>query len=106
MATARLRASGLPVPQQLVAADDVKKGKPDPEPYLRGAEKIGFRASECLVIEDAVTGIRSARAAGAKIIGLVGTFDSGKLAEADALIQSLAQISVEVKSDGLLVRVP
>ena len=51
-----------------VSADDVTLGKPDPEPYLRGAAALGFPAHECLVIEDAVAGLRAAEAAGAAAI--------------------------------------
>lgn len=51
-----------------VSADDVTIGKPDPEPYLRGAAALGVPASECLMIEDAVPGLRSAEAAGAQAI--------------------------------------
>ena len=51
-----------------VSADDVTIGKPDPEPYLRGAAALGVPARECLVIEDAVPGLRSAEAAGAAAI--------------------------------------
>jgi HAD superfamily hydrolase (TIGR01509 family) len=51
-----------------VSADDVTTGKPDPEPYLRGAAALGVPASDCLVIEDAVPGLRSAEAAGAAVL--------------------------------------
>ena len=51
-----------------VSADDVARGKPDPEPYLRGAAALGVPAWECLVIEDAVPGLRAAEAAGAAAI--------------------------------------
>jgi HAD superfamily hydrolase (TIGR01509 family) len=51
-----------------VSADDVARGKPDPEPYLRGAAALGVSASACLVIEDAVPGLRAAEAAGAAVI--------------------------------------
>ena len=106
LATARLRAAGLPMPIKLIAADDVKNGKPDPEPYLKGSEALGFRADDCVVVEDAVSGIRSGHGAGAKVVALVGTFSAAQLAEADVHVNSLAQISVELRSDGLLVRIP
>lgn len=106
LAIARLRAAGLPIPLKLIAADDVQNGKPDPEPYLKGAAALGFRPEDCLVIEDAVSGIRAGHAAGAKVLAVVGTFLADKLAEADALVHSLAHISVELNSDGLLIRIP
>ena len=54
-----MKVAGLPLPMVLVGADDVTKGKPDPEPYLKGAELLGFAAAECIVIEDALAGVQS-----------------------------------------------
>ncbi|HUG14303.1 MAG TPA: HAD family phosphatase [Thermomicrobiales bacterium] len=51
-----------------ISADDVTRGKPDPEPYLMGAAALGVSARDCLVIEDAVVGLRAAEAAGASVI--------------------------------------
>ena len=98
LASARLRFCGLPVPNVLVTADDVEHGKPHPEPYLKGAEKLGFKPADCLVIEDAPAGIRAARAAGMKVIGLASTYPASKLAEADAVVAGLGQI--QVSADG------
>jgi sugar-phosphatase len=106
LATARLRSAGLPVPKHLVAADEVTNGKPNPEPYLKGAAALGFPSDQCVVFEDAPTGIRSAHAAGAKVIGVRGTYNSSELGSADALVASLAHVSVEINRGGLLVRVP
>jgi mannitol-1-/sugar-/sorbitol-6-phosphatase len=98
LASARLRFCGLPVPKVLVTADDVEHGKPHPEPYLKGAAKLGFEPQDCLVIEDAPAGIRAARAAGMKVIGLASTYPASKLGEADAAVAGLAQI--QVSGDG------
>lgn len=98
LASARLRFCGLPVPRVLVTADDVEHGKPHPEPYLKGAERLGFKPAECLVIEDAPAGIRSARAAGTKVVGITSTYPASKLSEADAVVAGLGQI--QVGSDG------
>jgi sugar-phosphatase len=106
LATARLRAAGLPIPKHLVAADEVVNGKPHPEPYLKGAAALGFSPASCLVFEDAPTGIRSAKAAGTRVIGLAGTYDAKEIAYADALVGSLAHVSVEIANEGLTVRIP
>lgn len=53
-----------------ITAHDVQKGKPDPEPYLKMAEKLNFAPSECLVFEDAISGVQSAIAAGMTCIGI------------------------------------
>ena len=61
LARARLRRAGLPVPQTIVSGDDVSQGKPAPEPYLVGANRLGKAAEDIVVIEDAPAGIESAR---------------------------------------------
>ncbi len=105
LATSRLRLADLPVPEVLVAADDVVRGKPHPEPYLKGAELLGMKPGECLVIEDAPYGIESAHAAGMKAIALPTTFPATELKAADAIAEKLAQIRVTCKSSGLIVTV-
>jgi mannitol-1-/sugar-/sorbitol-6-phosphatase len=105
LASSRLRFCGLPVPKVLVTSDDVVNGKPDPEPYLKGAEWLGFAPAECLVIEDAPAGIQSAHAGGMKVVGMASTYGAEKLHEADAVVQRLAEIQADF--DGarkLLVR--
>jgi mannitol-1-/sugar-/sorbitol-6-phosphatase len=94
LATNRMRYCGLPVPEVLVTSDDVTQGKPHPEPYLKGAEGLGFAPGECLVIEDAPAGIQSARAGGMKVIGMASTYGAAMLAEADAVVQQLREIQV------------
>ena len=57
LALGRLNAAKLPVPQRLIAGDEVVKGKPDPEPYLRGAGLVGVQPKDCVVVEDAASGV-------------------------------------------------
>jgi mannitol-1-/sugar-/sorbitol-6-phosphatase len=103
LAAARLRWAGIPVPKVMITADDVVNGKPDPEPYLKGAQGLGFDPRECLVVEDAPAGIQSAHAGGMKVIGLASTFAPAKLAEADAVARKLAGILVTLNGSGRLV---
>ena len=107
LATSRLRLGNLPIPKVLVSADDVSKGKPDPEPYLMGAKLLGMKPSECLVIEDAPAGITAAHAGGMKVIAITSTYPASGLSEADAVIQNLAQIQVKTLNGaaGLTVNV-
>jgi sugar-phosphatase len=93
LATSRLKHANLSLPRILVSADDVSKGKPDPEPYLTGARLLGMKASDCLVVEDAPAGILAARAGGMKVIGMTSTYPASAL-RADVVIQKLAQIKV------------
>jgi sugar-phosphatase len=94
LATKRLRVVGLPVPPNMVTADDVTRGKPDPEPYVKGAAAVGFPASECVVFEDAPSGIRAANAAGAKVIGLLTTYKPEELSQAFLTVPSLEAVRV------------
>jgi|SRR5579863_7380029 len=96
LATGRLQFAGIPLPDIMVAADEVINGKPHPEPYLKGAELLGASPAECLVIEDAPAGIRSAHAGGMKVIALASTYPTSALTEADGVIQKLAQIHLTV----------
>ena len=64
----RLASAGLPLPRLLIGAEDVVRGKPDPEPYLLAARQLGLAPADCLVFEDAPAGIRSARQAGSQVL--------------------------------------
>jgi sugar-phosphatase len=64
LALARIAAAGLPLPEVLVAAEDVERGKPAPDPFLLGARKLGVEPADCLVFEDTRTGLQAASAAG------------------------------------------
>lgn len=79
-AVARLRRAGLPLPGVLVSAEDVRRGKPDPDVYLRAAERLGVVPTRCLVIEDAPAGLEAARAAGMTSLGLTTTHAASELA--------------------------
>jgi sugar-phosphatase len=92
-AIARLRSAGLPLPSVLICAEDVIRGKPNPEVYLTAAAALSASPSECLVLEDAPAGIESARAAGMRVIALTTTHRSVDL-RADACASSLAGVQV------------
>jgi sugar-phosphatase len=92
LADARLTASGLTRPKVLVTVDDVDRGKPAPDPYLVAAQRLGFDASDCLVVEDAPKGIQSARAAGASSLAVVTTSPRNDLADADLVVPNLAAV--------------
>jgi mannitol-1-/sugar-/sorbitol-6-phosphatase len=70
LAEVRIRVAGLPWPKQLVTSADVQRFKPDPDPYLKGAELLGLAPADCLVVEDAPAGIRAGRAAGSRVLAL------------------------------------
>ncbi|KAF2085175.1 glycerol-3-phosphate phosphatase-like protein [Saccharata proteae CBS 121410] len=80
-----LEVMKLSKPENLVTAEDVQNGKPDPECYLLGCEKLGLRPEEpMLVLEDAPAGVRAGRAAGFKVVALATTHSVDQLKEAGA----------------------
>ncbi len=103
LAEVRLRAAGLPIPKTMITASDVKIGKPDPEPYLKAAAKLGFAASDCIVVEDAPAGVRAGKAAGARVIAFLTTMIRRDLedAGADWIVQNCADIAACHDDDGL-----
>ncbi len=78
---------------QMVAGDEVKHGKPDPEIFLKAADKIGMPPARCVVFEDAVAGIQAARAAGMKVVAVTTTRKAEDLHEADIIVNQLNQLS-------------
>jgi sugar-phosphatase len=101
---ARLMAAGLPVPERIISAEMVDRGKPDPEPYRRGAELLGFRPEECVVVEDAPSGVGAGKAAGCRVLGVLGTHAAAELLGADWVVGSLEGLSVAVDPKGLELR--
>ena len=95
LAEVRLRAAGLIIPHNMITSSDVKIGKPDPEPYLKAAAKLGFAASDCIVVEDAPAGVRAGKSAGARVIALLTTATRRDLesAGADWIVRDCASIT-------------
>jgi beta-phosphoglucomutase-like phosphatase (HAD superfamily) len=81
----------------LVTADDIKHGKPDPEPYLKGAQFLGVSAADCIVFEDAPAGIRAGKAAGARVVALRTTSSDAELqqAGADWIVDNCAELFLD-----------
>ncbi|MEU0949638.1 HAD family hydrolase [Streptomyces canus] len=94
LAEARLEAVGI-LPKILVAADDVTRGKPDPEPYLLAARELGVDPSRCVVFEDAPAGLRAGRAAGMTTVALTTTHQAHEL-DADLVVENLSALSALV----------
>ena len=103
LAQARIRAAGLIPPSTLVTADDVTHGKPDPEPFLVAAEKLGADPKRCLVVEDAPMGLQAAHAAGCFTLAVVTTTPREAL-DADAVVDYLAAVEFVPEADGIRVR--
>jgi mannitol-1-/sugar-/sorbitol-6-phosphatase len=80
LAEVRMAAAGLPLPEVLVPADEIERGKPDPEGYLKAAKQLHVSPSECLVFEDTRPGIEAGAAAGIQVVALLTTFSQEQLA--------------------------
>jgi sugar-phosphatase len=97
LALARMHHVGLPIPETLVTADDVTKGKPAPEPYLLAARRMEIAPADCVVVEDSPPGIEAARAAGMRVIGLLTTHAREQVARSDVLARDLAELRLTVR---------
>jgi sugar-phosphatase len=101
LAQARLEWIGL-APTTLIAADDITRGKPDPEPYLLAAKALGVDPDRCVVFEDAPAGLRSGRAAGMRTVALTTTHQAHEL-DADLVVPDLSALSAQVTAEGIVV---
>jgi sugar-phosphatase len=81
----------------MITAHDITRGKPDPEPYLKGATVLGFAPQDCVVIEDAAAGVRSGKAAGARVMALQTTETNDDLIAlgADWIVKDCSSIVFE-----------
>jgi beta-phosphoglucomutase-like phosphatase (HAD superfamily) len=94
LADVRIRAAGIPPPERFITAQDIVIGKPDPELYVKGA---AFAPEDCVVVEDAPAGIRSGKAAGARIIAVQTTESNDVLIElgADWIVKDCSFLALE-----------
>lgn len=101
----RLNGAGLPLPAVLVGAEAVINGKPDPEPYLLGAERLGVPPACCLVFEDAPAGIESALRAGCAVVQVGG--DAPLNPAVVAVIRDWREVKMMLgEGESLLVTLP
>jgi len=102
LAEVRLRAAGLwQFIQHLVTASDITRSKPDPEPYLKGAAALCLRPQFCVVVEDAPSGARSGKAAGARVLALRTTSPDNELLAAGAhwIVNDCASLHLAAASE-------
>ena len=82
--------------QAIITGKDVKRKKPFPDIYIKASESLGLKPGNCLVIEDAVSGIKSGKSAGCRCLAVTSTFNEEALAEADWICDSLINVPEEV----------
>ncbi|MEZ0163836.1 HAD-IA family hydrolase [Kineococcus sp. LSe6-4] len=102
LADARRHAAGLAEPSVLVTFDDVVRGKPAPDCFLLGAQRLGLDPADCLVVEDAPAGLAAARAAGCATLAVRTTHPEGPL-DADLVVPLLSAVRVREEGEGLRV---
>jgi sugar-phosphatase len=103
LAEVRLRAADLwDFIGYLVTASDVSHGKPNPEPYLKGAAALQFSPADCVVIEDAASGTRAGKAAGARVLAVRTTSQDAELlaARADWIVNDCASLRCTITQPG------
>ncbi|WP_262058618.1 HAD family hydrolase [Streptomyces sp. STR69] len=103
LAEARLAHADI-LPKTLVVAEDVTRGKPDPEPYLLAARQLGVDPARCVVFEDAPAGLRAGRAAGMITVALATTHQAHEL-DADLVVSDLSALSALVSDGGVEISV-
>ena len=106
LARVRLAAGGIPVPARIVTGDDVALGKPHPDPFLAGARLLGVPAEDCVVFEDAASGVKAGRAAGATVVATTFSHTLEALSEAHYRIAGLRGLRVASTADGMTLLLP
>ncbi|MEU4133204.1 HAD-IA family hydrolase [Streptomyces wuyuanensis] len=99
LAEARLAEVGVR-PKTLIAADDITRGKPDPEPFLLAARTLGVDPARCVVFEDAPAGLAAGRAAGMTTVALTTTHAPSELV-ADIVVPDLSAVSAQATAHGV-----
>jgi mannitol-1-/sugar-/sorbitol-6-phosphatase len=94
VAALRIGHTHLPTPAVLVCADEISRGKPDPEGYLTAARRLGIEPADCIVVEDAPAGLEAAGAAGMRSIGIAGTYAPAALQAAMVRVAALDALEV------------
>ncbi|WP_221925021.1 sugar phosphatase [Enterobacter hormaechei] len=102
VAHARHKAAGLPTPDVFITAERVKRGKPEPDAFLLGAELLGLAPAACVVVEDVAAGVLAGLNAGCHVIAVNVPADSPRLNEADFVLNTLTALDVSKASDGIV----
>ncbi len=102
LATVRLECAGLPVPEVMVCAEDVSRGKPDPEGYLLAASRLGVAPGRCLVVEDTPPGLQAGIAAGMQVLAVLTTHSRSAFDGLEC-VEDFRGVSVISSSSGLSI---
>ncbi len=103
VASARHKAANLPEPEVFITAEQVKHGKPQPDAYLLGAERLGLAPEDCVVVEDAAAGVMAGLAAGCKVIAVNAPDDTPGIENVDFDLSTLEILLVSSSGEGVKV---
>jgi sugar-phosphatase len=92
LALSRVKAAGIPFPENSVTFNDVEKGKPFPDPFLLGAKRLGVNPKDCVVVEDAPAGVIAGKAAGCVVAAVLTSHEKHELKMADHHLEHLNQL--------------
>jgi sugar-phosphatase len=106
LAHLRLSSVGLPIPDVVVTSDDVSQGKPAPDGYRLGAQRLGVDPASCVVFEDAPPGVAAGLAAGARVVALRTTHPDTDFTGAAGVIPDFTRAQVRRDRDGFVVTIP
>jgi HAD superfamily hydrolase (TIGR01509 family) len=81
--------------QEIISGYDVTEGKPSPQGYLLAARRLGVKPDSCVVIEDAVAGVKAAKNGGMRCIAVTNTHPAASLVDADLIVSSLNEVSIK-----------
>ena len=96
LAEVRIKAAGLTLPKKWITSNDITRGKPHPEPYLKGASILGSPPAECIVLEDVPAGVRAGKGAGSRVAAFTTTVGKDELlaAGADWVLRGCSDIRI------------
>ncbi|WP_426785731.1 sugar phosphatase (plasmid) [Rahnella variigena] len=103
VASARHKAANLPEPEVFITAEQVKHGKPQPDAYLLGAERLGLAPEDCVVVEDAAAGVMAGLAAGCKVIAVNAPDDTPGIENVDFDLSTLEILLVSSSDESVKV---
>lgn len=104
IASTRQSVTGIPEPKHWVTAECINKGKPNPEPYLLGAKKLGLLPQDCVVFEDAAAGIYSGLDAGCQVVAVHAPLSLPRRNEIHLIIDSLKDIQIEKQAEKVIIK--
>lgn len=105
LARLRLSTVGLPIPDVVITSDDVSNGKPAPDGYRLGAQRLGVDPSSCVVFEDAPPGVAAGLAAGARVVALRTTHPDVEFSGAAAVVPDFTSLRARRDGSGFFVTI-